>query len=194
MIWRWPSENTLGMWTLLYWTWYSRTQFGVSINVWKLAGDNLNITWNFLYCNHQVHRDFVVILYYKLTAFRRREWLGERVLVLYYTYLACLYSLSFNRYHKHWLNIGWEFSDLWCWGWCLGLKGKRWQGNEEDYTTNNCMFYKGIPLQAWTGPEGSMRLRLLEFLRQSAHEDGTVVSPTHRPPLPPEIIPGTHFC
>ena len=30
--------------------------------------------------------------------------------------------------------------------------------------------------------------------RQSAHEDGKVVSPTHRPPLPPGNIPGTHFC
>jgi hypothetical protein len=30
----------------------------VSINVWRLAGDTLNITFNFLYCNHQVHRDF----------------------------------------------------------------------------------------------------------------------------------------
>jgi hypothetical protein len=32
------------------------------------------------------------------------------------------------------------------------------------------------------------------ILRQSAHEDGNVVSPTHRPPLPPGNIPGTHFC
>jgi hypothetical protein len=30
----------------------------VSINVWRMAGDTLNITGNFLYCNHQVHRDF----------------------------------------------------------------------------------------------------------------------------------------
>jgi len=29
---------------------------------------------------------------------------------------------------------------------------------------------------------------------QSAHESGKVVSPTHRPPLPPRKIPGTHFC
>jgi hypothetical protein len=29
--------------------------------------------------------------------------------------------------------------------------------------------------------------------RQSAHEDGKVVSPTHGPPLPPGNIPGTHF-
>jgi hypothetical protein len=30
--------------------------------------------------------------------------------------------------------------------------------------------------------------------RQSAREDGNVVSPTDRPPLSPRKIPGTHFC
>jgi hypothetical protein len=40
-----------------------REQFGVSINVWRLAGDILNITCNFLCCNHQVHRDFLITLY-----------------------------------------------------------------------------------------------------------------------------------
>jgi len=30
--------------------------------------------------------------------------------------------------------------------------------------------------------------------RQSALEGGKVVSPTHRPPLPPGNIPGTRFC
>jgi hypothetical protein len=38
-------------------------------------------------------------------------------------------------------------------------------------------------------PEG----RGSQILRQSAHEGGKVVIPTHRPPLPPENIPGTHF-
>ena len=33
-----------------------------------------------------------------------------------------------------------------------------------------------------------------QISRQSAHEGGKVVSPTHRPPLLPENIPGTHFC
>ena len=33
-----------------------------------------------------------------------------------------------------------------------------------------------------------------QISRQSAHEAGKVVSPTHRPPLPPGNIPGTHFC
>jgi len=30
--------------------------------------------------------------------------------------------------------------------------------------------------------------------RQFAHEGGKLVIPTHRPPLPPGNIPGTHFC
>jgi hypothetical protein len=42
---------------------------------------------------------------------------------------------------------------------------------------------KQSPLQVLTSPEGSRRLRL----RQSAHEGGKVVSPTHRPPLPPGL-------
>ena len=34
-----------------------------------------------------------------------------------------------------------------------------------------------------------------QISRQSAHEGGKVVSPTHRPPLPhPGNIPGTYFC
>jgi len=40
---------------------------------------------------------------------------------------------------------------------------------------------KAIPLQACTGAEGSSQVS-----RQSAHEGGKVVSPTHRPPLPPK--------
>jgi hypothetical protein len=35
----------------------------MSINVWRLVGDTLNITRYFLYCNHQVHRDFLITLY-----------------------------------------------------------------------------------------------------------------------------------
>jgi hypothetical protein len=53
---------------------------------------------------------------------------------------------------------------------------------------------KAIPLQAWTDPEVSRRLRLPDLKTKSAHEGGKVVSPTHRPPIPPRNIPGTHFC
>jgi hypothetical protein len=52
---------------------------------------------------------------------------------------------------------------------------------------------KATQLQAWTGPEGSRRLRLIDF-KTMAHEGSKVVSPTHWPPLPPRNIPGTHFC
>jgi hypothetical protein len=55
--------------------------------------------------------------------------------------------------------------------------------------------YKGkaVPLQAWSGPEGSRQLRFPGYMT-TAQDGGKVVSLTHRPPLPPENTPGTHFC
>jgi hypothetical protein len=52
---------------------------------------------------------------------------------------------------------------------------------------------KAVPLQAWSGPEGSRKLRFSDFLT-TAQDVGKVVSLTHRPHLPPENTPGTHFC
>jgi hypothetical protein len=52
---------------------------------------------------------------------------------------------------------------------------------------------KAVPLQAWSGPEGSRKLRFPDFLT-TAQDGGKVVSLTHRPPLPPGNTPGTHFC
>ena len=52
---------------------------------------------------------------------------------------------------------------------------------------------KAVPLQAWGGPDGSRKLRFPDFMT-TAQEGGKVVSPTHRPHLPPENPPGTHFC
>jgi len=52
---------------------------------------------------------------------------------------------------------------------------------------------KAIPLQAWTGPDGSRKLRLPGFMK-TAQDSGKVVRPTHRPPLATGNIPGTHFC
>jgi len=49
---------------------------------------------------------------------------------------------------------------------------------------------KVIPLLAWRGPEDSRRLGF----QISRHEGGKLVSSTHRPRLPSESIPGTHFC
>jgi len=52
---------------------------------------------------------------------------------------------------------------------------------------------KSVPLQAWTGPEGSRKLWFPDFVT-TAQDGGKVVSRTHRPPLPPGNTPGTHLC
>jgi len=52
---------------------------------------------------------------------------------------------------------------------------------------------KAVPLQAWSGPEGSRKLRFPDFVT-TAQDGGKVVSLTHRPPLPPGNSPCTHFC
>jgi hypothetical protein len=52
---------------------------------------------------------------------------------------------------------------------------------------------KGVPLQAWSGPEVSKNLRFLDFMT-TAQDGGKIVSLTHRPPLSLGNTPGTHFC
>ena len=51
---------------------------------------------------------------------------------------------------------------------------------------------KAVPLQSQKGPEGSRKLRLLEFVT-TAQYGGKVVNLTHRPPLLPGNTPDTHF-
>jgi len=52
---------------------------------------------------------------------------------------------------------------------------------------------KSVPLQAWSVPESSRKCRFPDLIT-TTHDDGKVVSLTHRPPLPPGNITGTHFC
>ena len=52
---------------------------------------------------------------------------------------------------------------------------------------------KAEPLQVWSGPEGSRKLRFPDYMT-TAQAGGKVVSPKHRPILPQENDPGTHFC
>ena len=42
---------------------------------------------------------------------------------------------------------------------------------------------KSVPLQAWSDPEGSRKLRFPDYMT-TAQDGGKVVSPTHRPLLP----------
>jgi len=51
---------------------------------------------------------------------------------------------------------------------------------------------KAVLLQAWSGPEGSRKLRFPDFMTM-AQEGGKVVNLMHRPPLPTGNPPGTHF-
>jgi len=66
------------------------------------------------------------------------------------------------------------------------------KANREMYCYYKCGKGKGkaVPLQAWSGPEGSTKLRFMT----TAQDGGKVVNLTHRPPLPQGNTPGTHFC
>jgi hypothetical protein len=48
---------------------------------------------------------------------------------------------------------------------------------------------KAVPLQTWSGPEGSRKLRFPDIMT-AAQDGGKAVSLTHRP----GNAPGTHFC
>jgi len=52
---------------------------------------------------------------------------------------------------------------------------------------------KAVLLQAWSGPEGSRKLKFPDFMT-SAQDGGKVVSLMHWLLLPPGNTPGTHFC
>jgi hypothetical protein len=52
---------------------------------------------------------------------------------------------------------------------------------------------KAVPLQVWSDPEGTRKLRFPDFMT-TARDGGKVVSITHRPPLPPGNTAGTNFC
>jgi hypothetical protein len=52
---------------------------------------------------------------------------------------------------------------------------------------------KSVPLQAWSGPEGSRKLRFPDYMT-AAQYGGKVVSLTRRPSLPPGNAPCAHFC
>ena len=50
---------------------------------------------------------------------------------------------------------------------------------------------KAVPLQSWSAPECSRKLRFPDFMTTA--QNGKV-SLTHRPPLPPGNTPGPHLC
>ena len=83
-------------------------------------------------------------------------------------------------------SLGTDPVTFWLIAWCL---------NHLCYYVPQLITVKGkaAPLQAWSGPEGSRKLRFPDFIT-TAQEGGKVVSLMHRPHLPPGNSPGTHFC
>jgi hypothetical protein len=74
-----------------------------------------------------------------------------------------------------------------------GNEGGIYDNRQKVVDTVKVIIGKADPLQAWSGPEGSRRLRFPDFMT-TAQDGGKFVSPTHRSPLPPGNTPGTHFC
>ena len=61
------------------------------------------------------------------------------------------------------------------------------------FVSRRSEFNKAVPLQAWSGLEGFMKLRFPDFMT-TAQGGGNIVSLTHRSHLPPGTSLGTHFC
>jgi hypothetical protein len=128
------------MWTVLYWTRSSRTHFGVSINVWGLAVDTLNITYSFLHCNHQVNTEFwspcitrhktyamrnnfVMFLMFVLTFRGRRDWnsnlcpgrgrFGFVVLVNAFTTYGAPRPVACTELRAHTVHLWWQRVKSW---------------------------------------------------------------------------------
>jgi hypothetical protein len=75
----------------------------------------------------------------------------------------------------------------------MDLNTTEWEGADWSHLAQDKGKGKAVPLQAWSGPEGSRKLRFPDFMT-TAQDGSKVVSLTHRPPLPSGNTPGTHFC
>ena len=76
---------------------------------------------------------------------------------------------------------------------CISFQGKKRPERNVEHPPPHSRAGKAVPLQAWSSPEGSRKLRFPDFMT-TAQDGGKVVNLTHRPPLPPGNTPGTHFC
>jgi len=79
------------------------------------------------------------------------------------------------------------------WGSCDSGQGPVAESCEHGNKPPTSIKGKAVPLQAWSGPEGSRKLGFPDYMI-TAQDGGKVVSPTHRPPLPPGNVPGAHLC
>ena len=98
---------------------------------------------------------------------------------------ACSWSQSRTKVNEHSSSEKWHGTSSGC--------------HNDTFTPANFYIIRGkgkgkaVPLQAWSGPEGSRKLRFPDFMI-TAQDGGKFVSLTHRPPLPSRNTTGTHFC
>jgi len=92
-------------------------------------------------------------------------------------------NFSFPLGHRSFLSKQKSSNNLTHFWWLHGKK--RWR-----YKALGKGKCKAIPLQVSWAPGG----RCSQILRHLTHEGFKVLSPRHRPPLPPGNTPGTLFC
>jgi hypothetical protein len=138
---------------------------------------------------------FILRKFTMLSKYKRhmKEW----VLILHMGYCLYLYWENSRRYRN--INVIWK-NDFLFFIWVIAyittnqfslfiviviLDG----GHCDRYI----LYVLAVPLQAWSGPEGSRKLRFPDYMT-TARDGGKFVSLTHRPPLPPGNATGAHFC
>ena len=141
-----------------------RPQMAVQYGAWKTKAIN-------------IHSEHVILIF-----FPRKQRLRESTSMLRTTYTACLYIIFLSEVKCFVIRLIILVSQI--------LKiSVVYNGGKIETPKKS----KAVPLQAWSGPKGSRKLRFPDFMT-TAQDGGKVVSLTHQPPLPPGNTPGTHFC
>ena len=123
----------------------------------------------------ETHSKYVIFI-----AFPRQQWLSEHSCYAVSTLPVLLWTNAVQPADQN--NTITDRGTEWLTYWLPVYWMREGKGKDE-----------AVPLQAWSGPEGSRKLRFPDFMT-TAQDGGKVVSLTHRLPLPPGNTPGTHFC
>jgi hypothetical protein len=126
----------------------------------------------------------------------RLPCVGNRFVIIYM--IGCSFTFNWNTlfYRSHISDETLRWWNLCCFtSWIqllslfilssLLLKS---EGCSKNWLWPNWGTAKAVPLQVWSGPKDSRKLRFPDFMT-TAQDGGRVVSLAHRPPLPQEIHP-----